>query len=182
MTEKFKVGDNVRIVKNKGGIELNVFIGFEGRVTEIDDNERCVVAGIHWDYDVYWFPDELELIDEHSMNYTTAFKALIDGKMVEDEYGYVIRFNKDTMRFQYRTEAFAEFTDISAMTNDGKYKEYVATPKFKRGDIVEYDDEYARVFKINDDKTYDITMQPSRYANGNIVIQGKSEEELKEVQ
>lgn len=175
MTEKFKVGQRVIAVEET----KNLRIGDKGiMLGTYDDN----MVNIKLDNDSVqrpWYPFRFQTIDEYPMNYTVALHAMIDGKTVEDEDGVLVKFIAP--HFYCKHSSDTEFVYSHYVFTHSKFKEYVATPKFKRGDFVEYDDEYARIFKVNDDGTYDITMQPSRYASSDVVIQGKSEEELKEV-
>lgn len=180
MTEKFKVGDNVRIVKNTGSSDFSVFIGHVGKVLKVGNDDRCVIEGVQWTYDVAWYPSELQLIDEYPMDYTTAFKALIDGKMVEDSKGVILRFNKDAMRFQCQTMT-GKFLNVDTVPTNEKFREYIAKPKFKQGQFVEHGDEYVRIAKILDNGNYVVAWHPSRYNEGTAFIEYK-ESELSEVQ
>lgn len=177
MTEKFKIGQRVIAVEDANDLS----IGDIGTIHSIDS----IYVDVKLDKDTEEFPwlhHRFKALDEYPMDYTTAFKALIDGKVVEDKQGCVLRFSKVDMRFQCRTKN-GKFYTMDTVPNNEKFKEYVVVPKFTIASIVEYDNEYARIIAVNDNGSYEITMQPSTYKGGrsgdNITVE---ESELTEVQ
>lgn len=167
------IGTKVKVKGCTGGRsayngEQVTIVGHQG------DMHRIIIDGSKDECDYVFAASEL---DEYPL---TISDALL-GKVLEDNQGTVLRFNKDTMVFEFKTKGRRDYTKVTEDITGKKFKEFVVTPKFSVGQIVEYDDEYARVAKVNSDMTYDITMQPSRYEIGDIVLKGKSEDELKEV-
>jgi len=59
-------------------------------------------------------------------------------------------------------------------------KEYIAEPKFKRGQVVATNREYCRIVKVNNDGTYDISYFTEEYIGDGYGTK-KVEDELKEV-
>lgn len=192
MTEKFKVGQRVVAItngihaKDKGGRfvyeagwtgtvkSMSFVIGFVDELTISFDN-GVTIDGCN--------SRSFQALDEYPMDYTTAFKALIDGKMVEDSQGYVLRFDKDTVRFQCRT-ATGKFGNVTNVPTNEKFREYIAKPKFKHGQFVEYANDtngWYRIAKVNNDLTYVVTSMPSTFKDGIAYIAAK-ESELSEVQ
>lgn len=188
---KMKPGDTVLAKGCKG-----MMLKFNGKTGIIVENENDIIS--EFPYRVcfdgtgiscgYLFADsELELVDEYPMDYTAAFKALIDGKMVIDSEGSILSFNKDIMRFQCKTEN-GYVLNVDTVLNDVKFKEYVAAPKFKRGDFVTTVhlkcSVYYRVFKVypmtNGEYCYGITEFSDTYehSDGNMIAK---ESELLEV-
>jgi co-chaperonin GroES (HSP10) len=186
---KMKPGDTVLVKGCKG-----MMLKFNGKTGIIVENENDIIIS-EFPYRIcfdgtgiscgYLFADsELELIDEYPMDCGAAFKALIDGKMVIDSEGSVLSFNKDIMRFQCRTDG--GYVNVSTLPNDVKFKEYVATPKFKRGDFVEVDGKYLRISQVDTKHDpcriiYGLTSNPVAFGEsfGSIY---RDEEDIKEVQ
>ena len=177
MIMKFEVGQRVIAVEEAPQLS----IGDQGVVTSILGSHITVKLDNSIE-ELCWYPSRFQALDEYSMDYTTAFKVLIDGKMVEDEHGCILRFNKVDMRFQCRTET-GNFINVDTVPSNVKFKEYVATPKFKRGDFVECQGSYYRVsnvIKEGNDYFYKITGRTMSHSKSDGTKVG--EEEFREVQ
>lgn len=178
MTEKFEVGQRVIAVEDANYLS----IGDIGTIHSIDS----IYVDVKLDNDTEEFPwlhRRFQALDEYPMDYTTAFKALIDGKMVEDEQGCILRFSKVDMRFQCRTET-GNFINVDTVPSNVKFKEYVATPKFTKGQFVECNGSYLRISQVTHNShgelVYGLTSNPTAYQEtfGSIY---RCEEEIKEV-
>ena len=178
----FKVGDKV-IIKpdSEPAIIREIIPKINGEM----------IYRIWWDTEIGKEPSillfsesDLETIEpEYPLSFQEALKAAIDGKVVEDEYGILVRFDIDKCRFivdsgSEKTEMKGEglFKDKS----EYKYRIYKpsAQPKFKRGDFVQYEDQYYRVSTLFDNgfPTYGITKCPDRYERNETILKAKESE------
>lgn len=189
---EFKAGQRVIAVANGldygrlsnyygEGIEVhNYSIGYKGTVQsvhydslDIDFDGQRIIKGCS--------SSSFMLLDEFPMDYKEAFKVMIDGKTVEDEEGVLLKFVAP--KFYYKYPSDTGFSDVSGVPWDStKFREYTPKPKFKQGQIVEYEgNEYVRIAKVNNDLTYVITGIPNIYNDGT-AFRVVSEDGLKEVQ
>ena len=102
---------------------------------------------------ISFFESDLKAIEpEYPLSFQEALKSAIDGKVVEDEYGILVRFDIDKCRFI--VDSGSEKTEMKGEglfkgKSEYKYRIYEAKPKFKRGDFVVWDDMYYRILNVH---------------------------------
>jgi hypothetical protein len=124
-----------------------------------------------------------EYKEDKTMDYKEAFKAMIDGKMVVDELGIILKFNQDTAKFYFKNKGRNDFREVSSMPkNSAKYTLYIPEPKFKRGDYVESSRAFHRISTVtykNGGYVYGITASAKTYEDKQ-AYETVSEDKLKE--
>lgn len=195
----FKVGDNVRIVRNadpKGFPMKSRYIGETFTITKMaKDYPRG--TGI-WDSSktdnvcyFAWYEDEL--VPEFAVGSKVTLVDNNDALWLHNGAMESVAIGSDTVfKVTDVSEELQRIIIVSLDTSNTYFvnqrflKECVATPKFKRGDFVEYDNGYLRILKVNTGNskvTYDITSVPSKYNNEEqAYYKGITEDNLKEVQ
>ena len=147
----FKVGDKVLIKPDsEPAIIREIIPKINGEM----------IYKIWWDTEIGKEPSillfsesDLETIEpEYPLSFQEALKAAIDGKVVEDEYGILVRFDIDKCRFI--VDSGSEKTEMKGEglfkgKSEYKYRIYEAKPKFKRGDFVVWDDMYYRILNVH---------------------------------
>ena len=146
----FKVGDkvlvgpsfkNVAIIREiisrvNGGLLYRIWLVGE------NGNEPSVLL---------FSESDLEAIEpEYPLSFQEALKAAIDGNVVEDEYGVLVRFDIDKCQFIVDTcNEKTEMKGEGLFKDKSEYKYRIYKPKFKRGDFVVWDEMYYRILNVH---------------------------------
>lgn len=204
---QYKVGTKVEIVHLREPKNYpSDFIGKQGIITEIRSDTwgrypaYIEIPGTNFANYLNWYAeDEFKVIPETPQLAVGSKVTCVDGSysygFVDGKMSHIVGdINKGVheitaVNMKLPSGYNGEHNDtIIRRISDGKVyfvrqeflKKYVALPKFKRGDYIEYCSEYFRIAKVNDDGTYVITSSPSRYDDGSASIVAK-ESELSEV-
>ena len=184
--DDISVGDTVLIVKNNGPSGYDEYVGQTRKVVEFNEHfRRYALDGIYCASDCFalWTKDELRKVEEEAMKFKVGTKVMAWNSGDAKEFVNGKFCIPDDIVFEEckRGVAIYEVTNVDPciirrisdnrvfFVQQRSLKAYTPEPKFKRGDWVNYNDQYYRVSSsstVGDKVRYSVTMSIDRYSVG----------------